>query len=77
MRTQKLNQARALAKEALGSQEDFEEAFSVTGFRLMWVERRVCAQKALFSAAAHQLNQPLSLPGRFRSLCGLAVPIAQ
>jgi hypothetical protein len=47
MRTQKLNQARALAKEALGPQEDFEEAFSVTGFRLMWVERRVCAQKAL------------------------------
>jgi hypothetical protein len=74
MRTQKLNQARALAKEALGPQEDFEEVFSVTGFQLMWVERRVCAQKALFSAAAHQLNQPQSsLPGRFRSLCGLAV----
>jgi len=35
MRTQKLNQARALAKEALGPQEDFEEPFSVTGFRLM------------------------------------------
>jgi hypothetical protein len=32
MRTQKLNQARALAKEALRPQEDFEEAFSVTGF---------------------------------------------
>ena len=34
-RTQKLNRALALAKEALGPQEDFEEPFSVTGFRLM------------------------------------------
>lgn len=35
MRTQKLNQARALARDALGPQEEFEEPFSVTGFRLM------------------------------------------
>jgi uncharacterized membrane protein len=34
-RKQKLNRALALAKEALGSQEDYEEPFSVTGFRLM------------------------------------------
>jgi uncharacterized membrane protein len=34
-RTQKLNRALALAKEALGPQEDFEEPFSFTGFRLM------------------------------------------
>ena len=34
-RTQKLNRAVALAKEGLGSQEDYEEPFSVTGFRLM------------------------------------------
>jgi multidrug resistance efflux pump len=34
-RAQKLNRALALAKEGLGLQEDYEEPFSVTGFRLM------------------------------------------
>lgn len=34
-RAQKLNRAVALANEALGPQEDFEEPFSVTGIRLM------------------------------------------
>jgi uncharacterized membrane protein len=34
-RAQKLNRALALAKEALGPEEEFEEPFSVTGFRLM------------------------------------------
>ena len=34
-RMQKLNQAQTLAKEALAPQEDYEEPFSSTGFRLM------------------------------------------
>ena len=72
MRTQKLNQARALANEALDPQEDFEEVFSVTGFQLMWVERRglrtegaIQRCRAPTESASEQPSGKISEPVRF------------